>query len=478
MSSNLPEPQTVVPPPSVKAFADLVFGEGNWEIKDQSLCTEDRSIPLIQGQIPVMLEQPIDYLTQTFIELEEAQQNLQDAAQELSLSHCSKERLKILQQMAKGYEHNAHILKAWQAQVRPFLNFDDLLKNINHQTRNPYLGDFTYLRRDWAGHEKGEQELATLLAPIRQEINSNLGDRDRALVLGAGCGRLAWELADSFEQVLAVDNSLTMAQQFLTATQDSLEFYGVFNKNIGISDHFAKTFTASLAQAGKGSKITQNHKVSYFIGDARNLPMPDQSVSLIVSAYFTDVLPIHEVLQEVKRLLRPGGLFIHFGPLEYHFPEVANRLSMEELQAAFVAEGFSLNAFSQHETLHLNSPQEITARFYNNWFVSFQKEEGKRAELKEKTILCIPKGLRYEVQGNISGEGEESKTDLILANGKRFEGADTVVDIIREVHSGRSAQEITEAVATSYGLSDEASKASIFAMLAQLLDQGILAVKP
>ena len=52
-------------------------------------------------------------------------------------------------------------------------------------------------------------------------------------------------------------------------------------------------------------------------------------VSLEASEEFTDVLPLSVLLKEVKRLLMPGGVFVHFWPLDYHFDDIDERRALE-----------------------------------------------------------------------------------------------------------------------------------------------------
>ncbi len=67
----------------------------------------------------------------------------------------------------------------------------------------------------------------------------------------------------------------------------------------------------SLAMATNASGYTDDPAVGFVGGDFHNLPLPDESVDHIwtMEAFYYAQRP-HEALQEVRRVLRPGGTFL------------------------------------------------------------------------------------------------------------------------------------------------------------------------
>lgn len=111
------------------------------------------------------------------------------------------------------------------------------------------------------------------------------------LDLGAGSGRLTRVLAPTAKSILAIDASETMLQ----VTADKLQEAGLLNWATQVADH-------------------------------RKLPVHDNSCDLIVSGWSICYLGssnipnwkenIHQVMAEIRRVLRPGGsaiIFENFG---------------------------------------------------------------------------------------------------------------------------------------------------------------------
>ena len=57
-------------------------------------------------------------------------------------------------------------------------------------------------------------------------------------------------------------------------------------------------------------KYDTSKRVKYIIADARKIPFPDNSFDVIISMDFLEhVTEVQEVVNEISRLLKPGGLF-------------------------------------------------------------------------------------------------------------------------------------------------------------------------
>ena len=112
-----------------------------------------------------------------------------------------------------------------------------------------------------------------------------------------------------------------------------------------------------------------------------------RSVSAVVSIYFTDVLPLSVLLKEVKRLLVPGGVFVHFGPLDYHFDDVDERWSVEEVREVFRREGFAIKTERWLEDA-MRSDAKMAGNYWNAWCFSAVYEGAAAA--REATVACAP----------------------------------------------------------------------------------------
>lgn len=101
-------------------------------------------------------------------------------------------------------------------------------------------------------------------------LSYHTGARNHALDLGCGPGFIALNLAPSFQQVTAIDPSASM-------------------------------IAAAL----------QHDKVTYKQGDAEKIPLPDQSVDLVVAGQAAHWFDHAKSWPELRRVVRPGGSVVY-----------------------------------------------------------------------------------------------------------------------------------------------------------------------
>src|SRR5262249_12927063 len=147
--------------------------------------------------------------------------------------------------------------------------------------------------------------------------------------------------AEVFEKVYAIDLSLTMAYQFYSVLADDVVTYAVHTINRQTRNDMARRVVSELPKTKATSAKLDGlrERLLFFVGDALHTPFPLQSVSAIVSVFFTDVVPLNPLLDEITRLLAPCGVFVHFGPLLYHSRERACHLAVDEVRDVFRQRG-------------------------------------------------------------------------------------------------------------------------------------------
>jgi SAM-dependent methyltransferase len=161
---------------------------------------------------------------------------------------------------------------------------------------------------------------------VRRYMGSTPG---RAVYLGAGLGRHAFDGAGLFASVVAVELSFVAAALLSAVRAGPLRFSTPNWHGATSADDLIQSHEAFFPPPPYGRGCT------YVVGDALSLPVADASVDAVVSIFFSDVTPASKLLPEVKRVLRPGGRFINVGPLEYHFKGRAERFTREELRRVF-----------------------------------------------------------------------------------------------------------------------------------------------
>lgn len=330
--------------------------------------------------------------------------------------------------LIQALAHNRAWLQSVQDKVAELLAFPDLFTHPPIQQLGSYFNNFSYLRRDWCWTHEGEAEIKTITEALSTLLLKLRTDPQRALVLGAGTGRVAHELLQHFTDVIAVDISLTMASQYADVVQQPAHsFYDINLNNCKVASDQCRLMQATLTPADEGVMAESNvahSAVSYVIADARQLPLANQSVSCVVSVYFTDTIPLSEYLAEIKRVLKPGGAFLHFGPLEYHFTEMAHALSKEEIFAVFQREGFEVSSEWEVATRHLYNPALLAYKTYNNIIfcaVLPPLSVTDEPQISEKSILAYLPDTLLTATMKVQSPGQATRQlHLVTASGAEF----------------------------------------------------------
>jgi len=184
-----------------------------------------------------------------------------------------------------------------------------------------------YLRTDWGGTASGEEQIAAVNAAVAESVRRYCGPTPaRAVYLGAGLARHAFDGGGLFSSVLAVELSFAAASLFAAVRAGPVRFSTQNWQGASTEEEILQLHQAVFPAPPYGANCR------YAVGDALSLPVADTSVDAVVSIFFTDVIPASSLFPEVRRVLRPGGRFINIGPLEYHFKGRAERLTRDELR--------------------------------------------------------------------------------------------------------------------------------------------------
>jgi ubiquinone/menaquinone biosynthesis C-methylase UbiE len=98
------------------------------------------------------------------------------------------------------------------------------------------------------------------------------------------------------------------------------------------------------------------------------MPFKDASLSAVLSLFFTDVIPIHQWINEIYRSLSKNGVFIHIGPLDYHFEDLEYQYSVEEMKEIFKQHQFEIIYEDFKKMPHLNhGERHMSMKLYNTW---------------------------------------------------------------------------------------------------------------
>jgi carnosine N-methyltransferase len=454
---------------------------------DRVTCSTCQQIyPLVSNNIPILVENPNEYLAQMYVHYENYLKQQDDEIQKIARALSSNpSRMPILSAFQAAIRQNSQSVRSLQLEIRPHLSIEALAAVAVEEAQPvegaSYLSMLPYLQRDWGRSEESESELAAVEGPLFAKLKELQTERDSVLVLGAGAGRVAWDLRQLYDQVFATDMSLIAAYHFYQLLNEDVEFFELSANNLRRSTDGVRRHIASLKPPSHdGGAPSSCDNFSYFIGNARNIPLPDNSISAIISIYFTDLIPLRNLLPEVKRTLKKGGLFVHLGPLEYHFVDLNDSLAADEIKTFFAANNFSAIYETEISATYLRSSASMSARLFDNWFFVARKDVAPMAPppsvVTLDSVLKLTGSLRFETLGVLSPDGEDVlETKLVLPLGEKYEGASTVMDILRIIDGQKSTREVIEILGQDYEISDDDTR-EILRTLSTLVDKGGLQI--
>lgn len=325
------------------------------------------STPTTPAGIQVSLRAPQASLARQALELERSIHDMQlriDAAH--SGAQRRPERAVVRRLVEDALRNNLAILKVLRTALMPMISAEAILTAAvtAKGSCSSYPADrlFSLLRRDWSFFSECESEIGTLLGALMSQLESRLSKNANVLVLGAGVGRLAHELAARYKNVYAIELSAPLLICAAQLRQGPIHAYEVSTRHTRTGEDQAKPFTARWPQKpGPAAKLC--------LMDATDLPFADGWADAVVSVYFTDVVPPRKLLPEVRRVLRPGGRFVHLGPLGYHFDDPDDHLSAAELLQEVAAHGFNVGKPRWVTSTHECDADSIyECRFHNLLF--------------------------------------------------------------------------------------------------------------
>lgn len=221
----------------------------------------------------------------------------------------------------------------------------------------PAQGLLTYesnVFRDWCW---GDAENAAAL----DEVCTVLGGvvPSRVLVLGAGAGRLAYDLHEALPGTLTVAldlNPLLAGVGARVSRGEVLELTEFPLAPRRPEDVALQRRLAAPRPARPG--------LSFVLGDAQAPPFVAGAFDLVVTPWLLDILdaPPQGLMAQINRLLAPGGTWVYHGSVAFAHPDPALQFTGEELVAAAAALGFAVEVEREAELSYLRCPNSRHGR--------------------------------------------------------------------------------------------------------------------
>lgn len=231
--------------------------------------------------------------------------------------------------------------------------------------------------RDWSA--EGEVERNLCYAPIIQELIRIFPDEQRSISVltpGAGLGRLTFEIARlgfisqgnefSYFMLLASDYILNKVE---TPFQFKLHpFIHDFSNILTLSDVFKEVLVPDICPA---DLLPPNSEFSMVAGEFIEVYSKQPGMwNCIVTCFFMDTANnIIQYIETIFNALQPGGAWINFGPLLYHYADMADEMSIElsweEFRAVVLGIGFIIQNENQKEAMYASDVNPMLKITYN-----------------------------------------------------------------------------------------------------------------
>ena len=199
------------------------------------------------------------------------------------------------------------------------------------QALNTYYAN---VHRDWSW---GDEENRASLKQVRSVLHES-AELGKVLVLGAGAGRLAYDLhmQSDCTTTIAMDfNPLLLLIAQAVTSGNSLKMYEFPIAPKSLEDDAVLRTLAAPDVVREG--------FHFVLGDALRPPFAAGSFDTVVTPWLIDIitedLPV--LAARINGLLKPNGRWINFGSLAFAHPDRARRYSPEETKAIVAENGFS-----------------------------------------------------------------------------------------------------------------------------------------
>ena len=243
-------------------------------------------------------------------------------------------------------------------------------EQFNHLSLGPISEYYHHILQDWAwGDATLHARLAPLLSLEQPQPGSSL------LALGAGAGRLSWELHQRWRAgvSLATDiNPLLLAASHrLIVNQEAFTFYEL-NSFPQITK--ARSAAYSLEPACGTEQARRSwHAVA---ADVWHMPIKPNSLDIVLTAWFIDVHggDNRALISLIQRWLKPGGRWINSGPLLYpKATPMEQKYDRDELLELMQVAGLICEEERLDEQRHLMSPINVRTQTEQVWTFSARK---------------------------------------------------------------------------------------------------------
>jgi carnosine N-methyltransferase len=233
------------------------------------------------------------------------------------------------------------------------------------------------LVRDWA--QEGLKEREMCYFPILQELQRVFKENYQnfsVLTPGAGLGRLTFEIArigfksqgNEFSYFMLITSDYILNKTNKAEEFEIFPFIHDFSNVMSTKDIFKSVKVPDVCPA---EVLSHDADFSMVAGEFVEVYSKQlQAWDSIVTCFFMDTANnIILYVETIFNALRPGGCWINFGPLLYHYADMENELSIElsweEFRAVIVGIGFRIEKECQKESWYASDVNPMLKVTYN-----------------------------------------------------------------------------------------------------------------
>ena len=238
---------------------------------------------------------------------------------------------------------------------------------------------YANIHRDWAwGDEENQASLKQIQAVLHD--HADLGN---VLVLGAGAGRLAYDLHTNMHCTATVVmdfNPLLMLVAQAMANGEQLTLYEFPIAPLALEDDAVLRKLSAPEPAGEDFHLV--------LGDALRPPFPENSFDTVVTPWLIDIITedFPTLAARINRLLKKESRWANFGSLAFSNARRADRHSPEEVKAIVAENGFSDPYVSQATIPYMCSPASRHGRQERVFTFSAYKERNAKKPERHKAL--------------------------------------------------------------------------------------------
>jgi len=412
--------------------------------------------PLIDG-VPWLFDEPGKSLASWRIRFNALLASIQN--EEEQFKHALKQ--------AKLHELTSKRLrKVLQAKVEQRKLLTDLMSPlIKEQSGNPELfqsmqirdiagqsigGYYSNIHRDWAWETDENNTCLNIVLNLLKTGKK----ADRILIIGAGAGRLAWDIHHTINPkvTVALDiNPMMVLAARKVCKGRNLKLYEFPIAPKDLASH------AVLQTCRTPTETDPN--LHYVLADGLNPPVKQSAFDLILTPWFIDIIPskLQQTVTSINQLLANGAMWLNFGSLAFNNSDPSLNYSTDETLDIVKTYGFDIKGIDQQKIPYMQSPHSAHGRVEQ--IFSFLATKYKEASTELNTNRVVP--WLNDFSASIPLDQAFNTTKMVYS---------IYLDVINLIDGKKSIQDIAELFGKKHGLPADEAAGSVKNFLERLLD--------